>query len=84
MKVGDLVRLRKSHPSVKRWRRQNQLRRQLNGNGLFIGQWAEEGAPLLLLEECGDTGGGRWEVLGPAGQLASFDDYLMTTRGVMK
>jgi hypothetical protein len=82
MKVGDIVRLRKSHPAVKRWRHQNQLRLQLNGTALFIGQWAEEGAPLLLLEKCGDTGGGRWEVLGPGGQLASFDDYLFLTRGM--
>jgi hypothetical protein len=77
MKPGDMVRLRKSHPAVKRWRRQNYLRQ----SGLAIGQWAEEGAPLLLLERCGHDEG-RWEVLGPGGQLASFDDYLFLTRGV--
>ncbi|HIE83846.1 MAG TPA: hypothetical protein EYQ00_08390 [Dehalococcoidia bacterium] len=81
MKVGDVVRLRKSHPAVKRWRQQNQLRRQLNGSGLFIGQWAEDGELLLLLEKCGYSDG-RWDVLGPGGQLASFDDYLFTTWGV--
>jgi hypothetical protein len=77
MKPGDLVRLRKSHPAVKRWRHQNSLRQA----GLAIGQWAEAGTPLLLLEKCGysDT---RWEVLGPGGQLASFDDYLLMTRGM--
>ena len=79
MKPGDLVRLRKSHPAVKRWRHQNRLRQ----SGLAIGQWAEEGAPLLLLEEC-DYSDTRWEVLGPGGALASFDDYLFTTRGMAK
>jgi hypothetical protein len=72
MKPGDLVRLRKSHPSVKRWRKRH---------GLAIGQWAEAGAPLLLLEKS-DYSDTRWEVLGPGGELASFDDYLMTTRGM--
>ena len=78
MKPGDLVRLRKSHPAVKGWRR----RFQRYGT-LAIGKWAEEGAPLLLLEEC-DYSDTRWEVLGPGGELASFDDYLFTTRGMTK
>ncbi len=77
MKPGDLVRLRKSHPSEMRWRHQNRLRQ----SGLAIGQWAEEGAALLLLEKCGYSNT-RWEVLGPGGEPASFDDYLMTTRGM--
>jgi len=73
MKPGDFVRLRKSHPSVKRWRRQRYL---------AIGRWAEAESPLLLLfkHDYSDT---RWEVLGPEGQLASFDDFLFTTRGVL-
>jgi hypothetical protein len=72
VKVGDLVRLRKSHPAVKRWRRQRHL---------TIGQWAEAGTMLLLLEKC-DYSDTRWEVLGPGGELASFDDFLFTTRGM--
>jgi len=72
MKTGDLVRLRKNHPSVKRWRRQPHL---------LIGRWAEAGAALLLIEKC-DYSDTRWEVLGPDGEYASFDDYLMTTRGM--
>ena len=71
MKVGDLVRLRKSHPAVKRWRKRKWL---------AIGQWAEAGSPLLLIGEC-DYGVGRLKVLGPDGSLASFDDYLLTTKG---
>jgi hypothetical protein len=72
VKPGDFVRLRKSHPAVKNWRRGH----------LTIGQWAEADSPLLLLfkHDYSDT---RWEVLGPGGQLASFDDYLFTTRGVL-
>ena len=72
MKPGDLARLRKASPWVRAWR-----------DSLMIKQWANSGAPLLLLEKCGysDT---RWEVLGPDGELASFDDFLMTTRGMMK
>ena len=73
MNPGDLVRLRKSHPAVKRW-----MRRPF----LSIGQWAKTGAPLLLLEEC-DYSPGRWEVLGPDGELASFDGYLFTVRGMI-
>ncbi len=76
MKVGDLVRLRKSHPAVQRWRKGYRK----SGHPL-IGKWAEEGAPLLLLEEC-DYSNSRWEVLGPGGEPASFDDYLMTTLGM--
>jgi len=72
VKPGNLVRLRKSHPAVKRWRQRPYL---------VIGQWAEAGSPLLLLEKC-DYSDTRWEVLGPGGELASFDDYLMTTRGM--
>ncbi len=72
MKPGDLVRLRKSHPSVRRWRKQKWL---------AIGRWAEAGAPLLLIGEC-DYSVGRMKVLGPDGSLASFDDYLLTTRGL--
>jgi len=78
LKVGDLVRLRKSHPAVKRWRRTFQ-----RYGTLAIGKWAEEGAPLLLLEEC-DYSDTRWEVLGPDGDFASFDDFLLTTRGMRK
>ena len=74
MKPGDLVRLRKSHSAVKRWRQYDHLR---------IGRWAEAGTPLLLLAEC-DYSDGRWEVLAPDGQLASFDDFLLTTRGMRK
>ena len=72
MKPGDLVRLRKSHPAVRRWRRRSSL---------AIAQWAEAGSPLLLLEKC-DYSDTRWEVLGPGGELASFDDFLFTTRGM--
>jgi hypothetical protein len=78
MKVGDLVRLRKSHPTVKIWRRH--ARRY---GSPAIGRWAEEGTPLLLLEKR-DYSDTRWEVLGPGGELASFDDYLMTTRGMVQ
>tara|TARA_Y100000034_G_scaffold63170_1_gene76409 strand:- start:869 stop:1105 length:237 start_codon:yes stop_codon:yes gene_type:complete len=78
MKPGDLVRIRKTHPAVQRWRKEFRRR-----GGPFIGKWAEEGASLLLLEEC-DYSSGRWEVLGPGGELASFDDYLLTTRGMRK
>ena len=78
MKVGDLVRIRKSHPAVQRWRK----RYRRNGSP-FIGKWAEEGVPLLLLEQP-DYSDTRWEVLGPGGELASFDDYLLTTRGMRK
>ena len=72
MKPGDLVRLRKSNPHVKSWRRQPHL---------MIGQWAEAGSLLLLLfkHDYSDT---RWEVLGPGGELASFGDFLFTTRGL--
>ena len=76
MKLGDLVRLRKSHPAVKQWRKRKWL---------AIGQWAEAGSPLLLLGKCtfGDiVSDTRWDVLGPGGELASFDDYLFTTRGM--
>ena len=75
MQPGDLVRLRKSHPSVKGWRRTNQR------HPLKIGQWAEDGAVLILLRKAhySDT---RWEVIGPRGELASFDYYLLTTRGL--
>lgn len=76
MKSGSLVRLRKSHPAVKRWR--NQYKRCGYPK---IGQWAEEGAILLDLGEC-DYGVGRRQVLGPGGEPASFDDYLLTTRGI--
>ena len=74
MKVGDLVRLRKSHPAVKRWRRSF-----VRHGTLTIGKWAEEGAALLLLNQRTNR---RWQVLGPAGQLASFDEFLFTTRGM--
>ena len=76
MKAGDMVRIRKSHPAVQRWRK-----RYRRYGTPFIGKWAEEGAPLLLLEEC-DYSDSRWEVLGPGGEPASFDDYLFTTRGM--
>ena len=75
MKAGDMVRIRKSHPAVQRWRKEFRRR-----GGPFIGKWAEEGEPLLLLREC-DYSGGRWEVLGPGGQFASFDDYLLIRSG---
>jgi len=78
VKVGDMARLRKSNPAVKRWRRNYR-----KFGSPHIGRWAEEGELLLLLGEC-DYSSGRWEVLGPGGQLASFDDYLMTTRGMTK
>jgi len=76
MKPGDLVRLRKTHPAVKMWRKG--FRKYGHP---FIGKWAEEGVPLLLLEQP-DYSDTRWEVLGPGGELASFDDYLFTTRGL--
>ena len=75
MKVGDLVRLRKSHPAVQRWRKSY---RRLGHP--FIGKWAEESASLLVLEEC-NYSVGRWQVLGPGGALASFDDYLLIRYG---
>ena len=78
MKVGDLVRIRKTHPAVQRWRK-----RYGRSGSPFIGKWAEEGVPLLLLEQP-DYSDTRWEVLGPGGELASFDDYLLTTRGMRK
>jgi len=75
MKPGDFVRLRKSHPAVKRWRRIP---------GLAIGRWAEAGSPLLLLYRHNASNCiTRWEVLGPGGQRASFDGFLFTTRGVL-
>ena len=74
MKVGDLVKLRKSHPAVRRWRRQFQRH-----SAPFIGGWAEAGAPLLLLHR---TEARRWEVLGPDGQFGSFDEFLLTGRGM--
>jgi len=70
MKPGDLVRLRKSHPSVKRW-----------GGYTTIKKWANAGAALLLVEKC-DYSDTRWEVMGPDGGRASFDDVLFTTRGI--
>ena len=76
MKISDLVRLRKSHPAAKRWRREFQKR-----GAPFIGRWAEEGTPLLLLRRA-DYDNDRWEVLGPGGQLGSFDEFLFTTRGM--
>ena len=72
MKAGDLVRLRKSHPAVKTWMLQPHL---------FVGRWAEAGAPLLILRRS-DYDDERWEVLGPDGQLASFDYWLLTARGM--
>jgi len=78
MKPGDLVRIRKSHPAVQRWRK-----RYRSHGTPAIGKWAEEGASLLLLEQP-DYSDTRWEVLGPGGELASFDDYLLTTRGMRK
>ena len=78
MKPGDLVRIRKSHPAVQRWRK-----RYRSHGTPFIGKWAEEGASLLLLEQP-DYSDTRWEALGPGGELASFDDYLLTTRGMRK
>jgi len=77
MKIGDLVRIRKSHPAVMRWRHTARRR------PLKIGQWAEDGTPLLLLRRA-DYDDDRWEVLGPGGQLASFDEFLLTTRGMTK
>jgi len=76
MKPGDLVRLLKSHPGPARWRKAYRK----HGHPL-IGKWVEEGAPLLLIEEC-DYSNTRWEVLGPGGEPASFDDFLFTTRGM--
>ena len=76
MNAGDLVRLRKSHSAVQRWRKSYR-----KYGHPFIGKWAEEGAALLLLKEC-DYSDDRWEVLGPDGQPASFDYYLFTTRGM--
>jgi hypothetical protein len=73
MKPGDLVRLRKSDSHVRRWR----TRYRRYGTPI-IGLWAEEGEPLLLLEKC-DYSDTRWEVLGPGGERASFDDFLMIT-----
>ena len=72
MKPGDLARLRKSHPAVKKWRSQPHL---------FVGRWAEAGASLLILRRS-DYDDERWEVIGPNGQLASFDHWLLTTRGM--
>jgi|TARA_R110002020_G_scaffold67820_1_gene177898 hypothetical protein len=78
MKLGDLVRIRKSHPAVRRWRKS-----YLRAGTPYIGKWAEEDTPLLHIGEC-DYGVGRVKVLGPGGQLASFDDYLLTVRGMQK
>ena len=75
MKVGDLVRIRKSHPAVQRWRKGYRTY-----GSPFIGKWAEEGAPLLIVSEC-DYSSGRWEVIGPDGQAGSFDDYLLIRSG---
>jgi len=76
VKAGDMVRIRKSHPAVQRWRK-----RYRTYGSPFIGKWAEEGASLLILEECGLFGGLAWWVLGPGGQFASFDDYLLIRSG---
>ena len=75
MKAGDMVRIRKSHPAVQRWRK-----RYRTYGTPFIGKWAEEGTSLLILEEC-DYAVDRWQVLGPGGELASFDDYLLIRSG---
>lgn len=71
MKPGDLVRLRKSHPAVKKW-----------GGYTTIKKWANAGAALLLVEKCdySDTNT-RWEVIGPDAQRASFDEGLFKTQG---
>lgn len=69
MKPGDLVSIRKSHPAVKHWRRNYR-----NYGAPFIGQWAEEGASLLVLEQPSSV---RTQVFGPGGQLASFDNDLL-------
>jgi hypothetical protein len=69
MKPGDLVRLRKSHPAVKRW-----------ASYTTIKKWANEGATLLLIEKC-DYSDTRWEVIGPDGETASFDNFLFKTQG---
>ena len=78
MKPGDVVRLRKSNPYVQRWRT-----RYRKSGSPAIGKWAEESEPLLIIEEC-DYSPGRWTVLGPCGELASFDDFLMIMRGGAK
>ena len=75
MKPGDLVRIRKSHPAVQRWRK-----RYRSHGSPFIGKWAEDGASLLLLEQP-DYSDTRWEVLGPGGEFASFDDHLLIRSG---
>ena len=78
MEPGDLVRLRKSNPHVQRWRT-----RYRKYGTLLIGKWAEDGEALLLLEKC-DYSDTRWEVLGPGGEPASFDDFLFTTKGMKR
>jgi len=70
MKAGDLVRIRKSHKAVQRWR--NGYRRRGHP---FIGKWAEEGSHLFVLKKCDKSG--RLRVLGPEAQLASFDEDLL-------
>jgi len=72
LKAGDLARLKKAHfPDLKRNSRRDAKERK----------WAQTGAPLLLLEKSGWPDA-RWEVLTPSGELASFDDHLLTTRGM--
>jgi len=75
VKAGDLVRLRKSHPAVQRWRKSY---RRLGHP--FIGKWADAAVPLLVLEEC-DHSIDRWRVIGPGGALASFDGFLLIRYG---
>jgi hypothetical protein len=73
MRPGDLVRIRKSHPHVKDWRRNYR-----KYGAPFIGKWAEEGESLLVLKELWSH-----QRLSPkllvfgSGEIASLHDYLL-------
>jgi len=80
MKIGDLVRLRKSHRLAKR-------------NGWFR-QWAEAGTLFLLLgrpvfiHHTGPRKGEvtifntRWDLMAPDGELVNFEEEMITTWGI--
>ncbi len=79
IKAGDIVRLKKSHPAVRRW-----------NSSYTIKKWADNRTPLLVIREWSVYQGTngycavRWEVMGPKGDLGNFDDDLLTTRGVLR
>ena len=79
IKVGDIVRIKKSHSAVRGW-----------SPSFTIRKWADNCTPLLVIREWSRyeaTNGYcavRWEVMGPKGDLGNFDDDLLTMRGVLR